>query len=85
MNQGVDPDKVVLGLAYYGRTWTLKTDSCKTPGCPATGPGKAGPCSLEAGTLIDSEINGIIADYSIHPSIDEETAVKYFAWDENQW
>jgi chitinase len=84
-NQGVDPDKVTLGLAYYGHTFTLENGNCNTPGCPATGPGKAGPCSLDAGTLIDSEINNIIANHSINPALDKDNAVKYFAWNKTQW
>ena len=84
-DQDIDPEQVVLGLAYYGHTFTLENDSCTRPGCPATGPGRAGACSLDAGSLIYAEIDSIIANYSIQPSIDRDAAVKYFSWDETQW
>ncbi|KAL1968102.1 hypothetical protein VTN77DRAFT_2232 [Rasamsonia byssochlamydoides] len=85
-NVGIDPQKVNMGLAHYGKTYTLSDTSCTTPGCPATGPGKAGPCSNEAGTLIDAEIDAILKNNTaIMPVLDEIAAVKYFAWDEDQW
>lgn len=47
----VDPAKVVLGLGWYGRSFTLSDPSCNKPWCTFTAGGKAGPCSGEAGIL----------------------------------
>lgn len=33
----VDPDKIVLGLAFYGRSFTLADPSCQSAGCPFSG------------------------------------------------
>jgi chitinase len=85
-NANIDPKKVNMGLAYYGKSFTLSDPSCNKPGCAASGPGKAGPCSAEAGTLIDAEIEAILKNNtSIKPILDENAVVKYFSWDTNQW
>jgi len=50
---GVVPNKVNLGLAWYGRSFTLQEQNCTTPNgiCQFAGPGMAGPCSDVEGTL----------------------------------
>jgi chitinase len=30
---GIQPNKVNLGIAFYGRSFTLQDTSCKSPGC----------------------------------------------------
>jgi chitinase len=83
---GVSPQKVTLGLADYGKTYTLTSGSCTKPGCAATGPGKPGPCSNEAGSLHNAEIDTVLQKNSnIKPVLDKQAAVKYFAWDTTQW
>lgn len=78
--------KVNLGLAYYGDTFALASRSCADPGCPAVGPGVAGNCSQQAGMLIRSEIDSVIAGYGVSPQFDRRAAVKYFSWgSSNQW
>ena len=42
----VPADKVNLGLAFYGRSYTLSDAHCATPGCEFKGPGKAGECTV---------------------------------------
>lgn len=48
---GVVPSQVVLGMGFYGRSFTLSDLSCTGPGCPFTSAGAAGPCSNTAGIL----------------------------------
>jgi chitinase len=86
LDAGVNPQKVVLGLADYGKTYTLTSGACTKPGCAALGAGKPGPCSNEAGSLHDAEIDTILQkNSSIKPVLDKQAAVKYFAWDTTQW
>ena len=33
----INPDKIVLGLGFYGRSFTLADPSCKSAGCPFSG------------------------------------------------
>ncbi len=48
---GVDPSKVVLGLAYYGRTFTATNSDCPIMGCAFKGPGKPYGCTNHEGVL----------------------------------
>jgi chitinase len=54
---GVDPNKVVLGMAFYGRSYTMSDTDCMDPGCSFSGAGTAGPCTDSAGTLSYKGIN----------------------------
>jgi len=68
---------VNLGLAFYGRSFTLEDSSCKTPGCPFSSGGTAGSCTATSGILSDSEIRSIITQYDLTPTLDSDAAVKY--------
>lgn len=55
LKAGVPAEKISLGLGTYGRTWTLGSSDAGL-GASASGPGPAGPCTLEPGTLAYYEI-----------------------------
>lgn len=80
----IPSEKVVMGLAFYGRAFTLADPSCTTPGCLFASGALAGPCSSEVGILMISEIDQIIADKKIEPTFYKDAAVKVATWD-NQW
>ncbi|GLA39981.1 hypothetical protein AnigIFM63309_007585 [Aspergillus niger] len=88
---GVDPSKVLLGLGFYGRSFTLANPSCDTPGCPfntannSTGGGVAGECTQTSGILSDYEINRIIEDFSVNVKYVETAGVNWMTWSGNQW
>lgn len=73
---GVAPENVVLGLGFYGRSFTLSDPSCNKPGCPFSGGAKAGKCSGTSGVLTNAEIKRIIDSKNVKPSYDKEAAVK---------
>ncbi|KAJ5878943.1 hypothetical protein N7455_002408 [Penicillium solitum] len=87
----VDPSKVLLGLGYYGRSFTLKDPSCDTPGCAfdktedSAGGGKAGKCTNTTGILTDYEIERVIKQYNPDVTYNEQAAVNWMTWDSNQW
>lgn len=55
IKKGAHPSKLVLGVPFYGRSWTLAgRDS--TPGAAASGPGSPGRLMKDAGTLAYYEI-----------------------------
>lgn len=47
---GIPREKLVLGLAGYGRSMKLKDPNCYTDGCPVNGPGLWG-CHGEGGSV----------------------------------
>lgn len=61
LREGVPANKIVMGLAVYGRAWTLK-DSSSVPsyGSKATGEGKEGVCTMTAGFLNILEIEDML-------------------------
>ncbi|KAF2472768.1 killer toxin alpha/beta, partial [Lindgomyces ingoldianus] len=84
---GVDPAKVVLGLGWYGRSFTLANPSCNTPNgvCTFSEGGTPGECTNSAGTLTNAEINRIIAKGGVQKGFDRKAAVKWITWNSNQW
>jgi chitinase len=84
---GVQPSKVVLGLGWYGRSFTLSDPACNMPDgvCTFTEGGKPGECTQSAGTLTNAEINRIIARGGVSRGFDRNAAVKWISWDSNQW
>ncbi|KAK6171602.1 hypothetical protein SNE40_019753 [Patella caerulea] len=53
---GAPKEKLNIGMALYGRTFTLLDSANHQPGAPVTGPGKAGQYSGEAGFIAYYEI-----------------------------
>jgi chitinase len=80
----IDPKKVVLGLAFYSRTFTLTNPKCSEPGCVVTSGGRAGRCSHTTGVLLNPEIEDIIAEKRLETKFYREAAYKAVKWD-NQW
>lgn len=82
---GISPDKVVLGLGFYGRSFTLKDPKCTTPGCAFASGANPGSCTATSGILSDAEIQSIITAKDLTPVLDTAAAVKYMSWDSDQW
>ncbi|PCD32242.1 hypothetical protein FGRA07_09494 [Fusarium graminearum] len=80
----VSPSKVVLGLAFYGRSVTLASSSCSEHGCPYLSAGDAG-CSGEAGILFNSEISDLIREKKLRPKLYKDAAIKTIQWNNDQW
>ena len=53
------PQKLVLGIGLYGRSWTLADSSRNGVGAPAVGPGTPRPFSGEAGYAAYYEVSFI--------------------------
>jgi LysM repeat protein len=83
----VAPEKVNMGLAWYGRTFTLEQNTCTAPNgvCQFSAAGLPGPCSDAGGTLNLQEIQDIIAQENLTPGFDETAAIKYVAYNKTQW
>jgi chitinase len=81
----IPSNKVVLGLGFYGRSFTLADASCKTPGCAFSSGGEPGKCTDTSGVLSNAEINRIIDEKKLTPTFDQKAGVKWITWDSNQW
>ncbi|EEA19154.1 bacteriodes thetaiotaomicron symbiotic chitinase, putative [Talaromyces marneffei ATCC 18224] len=82
---GVNPTQIVMGMGFYGRSFTLSDYSCTEPGCPFSGPGTAGSCSNSSGILSYKEITEIMDEEGSELIWNEEAAVNYLVWGGNQW
>ncbi|KAF4634253.1 hypothetical protein G7Y89_g3858 [Cudoniella acicularis] len=84
---GVTPEKVVLGLGWYGRSFTLTDPNCNKPNgiCQFSSGGNPGSCTDSAGTLSNAEIKRILASSGAVQSFDPVAAVKWATWGTNQW
>ncbi|KAL7748183.1 hypothetical protein RI367_006367 [Sorochytrium milnesiophthora] len=81
---GANPAKLVLGLATYGRGFTLKDPSCRTPGCPFSGPSRAQPCTDTPGILAYTEIKNVVQGGGVATYNDTSTSY-YAVYDGDQW
>ena len=61
VSSGVDMSKVNMGLAAYGRGFTLRNTTCNYLGCNATGLSRPGSCLAESGVLSLTEIDAMLA------------------------
>ncbi|KAJ5400883.1 hypothetical protein N7465_011372 [Penicillium sp. CMV-2018d] len=81
----VPPEKVVLGLGFYGRSFQLKDKKCSDAGCAFAGAANKGSCTGNAGTLAYFEIQNIIKDQKPKIIHDKKAAVNYIVFDDDQW
>ncbi|EDN07813.1 predicted protein [Histoplasma mississippiense (nom. inval.)] len=88
----VPPEKVSLGLAFYGKSFTLADPSCSTPGCPfkkvdneTAGGAQPGLCTLNSGTLSNYEINRVLKEQSPEVIYNKASGVNWISWDKDQW
>jgi chitinase len=65
----IKSEKVVYGMAFYGRSFTLSNPSCSEPGCTFDSGGNAGKCSNTAGILLNPEIQPIFNDNKLTPKL----------------
>jgi chitinase len=65
MSFGIPADKLVLGLATYGRSFTLQSSSNHGVGAPITGSGRGGSCTGEVGFIAYHEIKQMIANGAV--------------------
>ena len=80
----VDPSKIDLGIAWYGRGYTLSDPSCNTLGCPFSGPSKPGKCTNRAGVLSLIEIKQMIASGEATSRLLPDIGMKELVWGD-QW
>ncbi len=81
----IDPSMVVLGTAFYGRSFSASSPNCLQPGCTYESGAPAQTCSHEVGVALNSEIDTIIKTTGASPTLDKDAAVKILTYDNNKW
>jgi len=77
---GVDLSKVNMGLAAYGRGYTLSNNTCNYIGCPASGLSTAGPCVGETGVMSLTEIQNMVAQTNVTPQYNPATEMMQISY-----
>ncbi|MCJ1283616.1 hypothetical protein MMC26_002947 [Xylographa opegraphella] len=80
----VDPSKINMGLAYYGRGYTLTDSSCNHVGCSWSSTSRPGPCTDFAGVMSLEEIQNLIPQLGVEPELLATDMMKQLTWG-NQW
>ncbi|GLB10067.1 hypothetical protein AtubIFM57258_006006 [Aspergillus tubingensis] len=81
----INPERINLGLGFYGRSFTMKDPGCKNPGCEFSGGARAGECTGTPGVLATYEVNKIIQKGGTDVTLDKDAAVTIVTWDKDQW
>ncbi|ETS82826.1 hypothetical protein PFICI_04702 [Pestalotiopsis fici W106-1] len=90
---GVEPENVVMGMGFYGRSFTMADSSCYGPDCEFSSAGLAGDCSNTAGILYYAEeqklalsnIRRLTVCRNVATYYDPVTTVKFNVYNGNQW
>ncbi|CAK9814906.1 Acidic mammalian chitinase [Anthophora quadrimaculata] len=84
LSQGAPANKIIVGVPFYGITFTLKDASNHGLHAKTTGPGKAGPYTAEAGSIGYNELCVDLKKSGWHVVRDEQEKVPY-AYNGKQW
>lgn len=84
VQQGIPTWKIMLGVAFYGRSFTLRSSSEHDVGAPSSGPGQAGQYTYESGFLGYNEICEKLVVDKWNQCWDADQKVPY-AYGGNQW
>ena len=81
----IPPEKVSMGLGFYGRSFTLQNASCAHEGCIWTAGADAGPCTGNVGILSFAEIEQVIQNDNATITYNQPAAIEEVVWHGNQW
>ncbi|XP_043485682.1 chitotriosidase-1 [Polistes fuscatus] len=84
LDQGAPPEKLIVGVPFYGRSFSLQNAQNNKVGAPTTGPGMAGEYTREPGMLGYNEICKRVQSGKWTVVYDEDQRVPY-AYSDNQW
>jgi chitinase len=76
-----------MGMAFYGRSFTLADPNCYQPNgvCEFSSGGRPGTCSSTSGILYYSEISSRNNSLDVHTYYNSTSTVKYNVYEGDQW
>ena len=84
VSKGADPEKLVVGVPFYGRSFTLTSAHQNQPGAASIGPGSPGEYTNEEGFLSYFEICSMIRSGSGW-STKRDSDGNVYAFNGDQW
>ena len=83
----VKPENVVLGMGFYGRSFTMSDPNCFQPNgiCRFSDGGQPGSCTDTEGVLTYYEIKSRNSTLDVQTFYDAENTVKYNVFGGSQW
>ncbi|KAJ3051997.1 hypothetical protein HK097_006992 [Rhizophlyctis rosea] len=84
LKAGVRREKLVMGIAFYGRNYQLSNPSCDEKGCPFTAAGAPGVCTNTPGFLSYNEILDQVQKHGGATKMDDKSYTES-AVVNNQW
>ncbi|KAL1138265.1 hypothetical protein AAG570_009954, partial [Ranatra chinensis] len=82
LSKGAEKEKIVIGVPFYGQTFTLSSESQHGVGSETIGPGNAGQYTLQPGMMAYYEICYRVKKHSWRK---ETTPYGPYAYSGNQW
>jgi len=81
----INPNRVNLGIGFYGRSFTMKDPNCMAAGCEFTAGADGGACTGTPGVLSAKEIMDVIKNKGAKMTLDPVAGVQIVTWGGNQW
>ncbi|OJJ00682.1 hypothetical protein ASPVEDRAFT_129047 [Aspergillus versicolor CBS 583.65] len=81
----INPERINLGLGFYGRSFTLASPDCVQAGCEWSEGGRPGKCTNTSGILSATEVSRILKEGKGMSFEDKEAAVQIVVFDKDQW
>jgi chitinase len=83
---GVPTSRINLGLAFFGRSYTLSSTSCSSLGCPASGRGVVGSCTGTPSFMSYREIDDLMSRSGIQGAQrDNDAGTNHITYGDKQW
>lgn len=80
----VNPAKINMGLAYYGRGYSLADPNCNNVGCAWSARSRPGPYTDFGGVMSLEEIENLIPQVGVQPTLLVNDMMKQLTWSD-QW